>query len=57
MGQVRKGTEGVGVDPGDHAERPVFEIREASSSTDFVQANYKLLRRDRARWCTSCPRP
>src|SRR5262245_31720854 len=48
MGQARKGTEGSGSIQVTMRNDPYFEIRNAASSTDFVQANYKLVRRERS---------
>jgi hypothetical protein len=46
MGQVRKGTDGSGSIQVTMRNDPSFEIRGATSATDFVTASYKLLRRD-----------
>jgi hypothetical protein len=48
IGQVRKGTEGTGTLQVTMRNDPGFELRDALSGTDFVQAGFKLLRRDRS---------
>jgi hypothetical protein len=47
MGQVRKGIEGSAKMTITMRNDPSFDIRGAASSTDYVQASFKLLRRDR----------
>jgi len=46
LGRVRKGTEGTASIQVTMRNDPNFEIRGASSGTDFVQAGYKLVRRE-----------
>jgi hypothetical protein len=48
MGRVRRGTAGLGKIQVTMRNDPYFEIRDASSGTEFVKASFKLLRRDRA---------
>jgi len=48
LGHVRKGTEGTGSLQVTMRNDPHFELKGASSGTDFVKADYKLIRRDRA---------
>lgn len=47
MGQVRKGAEGVGAIQVTMRGDPSFDIRGANSATEYVKANYKLIKRDR----------
>lgn len=47
LGYVRKGAEATGSLQITMRNDPYFELKEASSGTDFVKADYKLLRRDR----------
>jgi len=47
LGQVRKGAEGTGSLQVTMRNDPSFELKGAASSTDFVKADYKLVRRDR----------
>ncbi len=47
LGHVRKGAEGTGSLQVTMRNDPYFELKGAASSTDFVKANYKLIRRDR----------
>jgi hypothetical protein len=47
MGQVRKGAEGAGTMQITMRGDPNFDIRGASSATDYVKAGYKLIKRDR----------
>jgi Protein of unknown function (DUF1573) len=46
LGRMRKGTEGTASIQVTMRNDPTFEIRGAASSTDFVKAEYKLLRRE-----------
>jgi len=48
MGQARKGTEGSGSIQVTMRNDPHFEIRDGASSTDYVQAGFKLIRRERS---------
>lgn len=48
LGQIRKGATGTSNIQVTMRNDPSFEIRGASSGTDFVTASYKLVRRDRA---------
>jgi Protein of unknown function (DUF1573) len=48
MGQARKGAEGSGTIQVTMRNDPYFEIKSAASSTDYVQPNFKLIRRERS---------
>ena len=48
LGQVRKGAEGTGTLQVTMRNDAYFELKGAASGTDFVKANFKLLRRDRS---------
>jgi hypothetical protein len=48
MGQVRRGTDGSGKVQITMRNDQYFEIKGASSNTEFVAANYKLISRDRS---------
>jgi len=47
IGQVRKGTDGTASMQVTMRNDPYFELKEASSGTDFVKASFKLVRRER----------
>ena len=48
MGQSRKGADGAGSIQVTMRNDPYFEIRDAASSTDYVQPTFKLVRRERS---------
>jgi Protein of unknown function (DUF1573) len=48
IGQVRRGAEGTGTVQVTMRNDPYFELRDAQSGTDYVQAAFKLVRRDRS---------
>jgi len=48
IGQVRKGASGTGTMQITMRNESGFEIRSASSNTDYVKAEYKLIKRDRS---------
>lgn len=48
VGQVRKGAEGTATIQVTMRNDPYFEIKSGTSNTDFVEASFKLVRRDRA---------
>jgi hypothetical protein len=47
LGQVRRATGGTGAIQVTMRNDPYFEIRNSASSTDFVKAGFRLIRRDR----------